>query len=91
MLELDFTKPAPRVETLEEAQALIDQLWQLLGRQEFRIKALEERLHSNSRNSSKPPSTDHGGKSGKKGRVKSGKKAGGQPGHVGKGRELVEK
>lgn len=89
MTELDFTKPAPRVETLEEAQALIDQLWLLLGRQEARIKALEEKLNTNSRNSSKPPSADHGKKSSNKG-TKSGKKAGAQPGHIGKGRELLE-
>jgi len=48
-----------------------------------RVEELEEKLNTNSRNSSKPPSTDKG--KGKK-NVKSGKKAGGQPGHTGKGR-----
>lgn len=53
--------------------------------QAAQIKALEEKLNTNSRNSSKPPSTDQ--KAGKKKRG-SGKKAGGQPGHIGCGRRL---
>lgn len=97
-MELDFTQPAPRAKTLEEAQEIIDLLWSMLGElskrvasQSKRIADLEERLRTNSKNSSKPPSSDrNGGK--KKGKGKKGKnkrKAGGQPGHEGKGRELL--
>ena len=51
---------------------------------EERIKSLEERLNKNSRNSSKPPSTDaYASKkpAPKSRRLKSGKKVGGQKGH----------
>ena len=81
---------APQVATLEEARELIQVLWLKLAEQSkqieaqaARIKSLEEKLNTNSRNSSKPPSMDHG--AGKK-KTRSGKKAGGQPGHVGRGR-----
>jgi len=84
----------PQASTLEEAQQLIDVLWsklheqmQRLEEQSKRIAELEEKLKTNSRNSSKPPSLDNG--SGKKGKAdKSAKKQGGQPGHAGKGRVL---
>ena len=92
-------EPAPQVATLEEARELIQVLWLKLAEQgnqiealvlqveaqAKQIKALEEKLNTNSRNSSKPPSTDPG--SGKKS-TGSGKKAGGQPGHAGRGRSL---
>jgi len=90
-------EPAPQVATLEEARQLIHVLWLKLAEQSKQIealvlqveaqakqiKALEEKLNTNSRNSSRPPSTDQG--SGKK-KTGSGKKAGGQPGHAGRGR-----
>lgn len=85
-------EPTPQVATLEEARRLIHVLWRKLAEQSKQIeaqakqiKALEERLNTNSRNSSKPPSTDP--RFGKK-KTGSGKKAGGQPGHVGHGRPL---
>ena len=88
-MEINLTKPPPRMKTLEEAQALIDVLWKLLGEQSKRIEALEEKINGNSRNSSRPPSTDQGkGKPVKSG-MANGRKAGGQPGHAGKGRDLV--
>jgi transposase len=49
------------------------------------FKALEERLNTNSRHSSKPPSADP---ELRKTKASSGKKAGGQPGHWGSGRKL---
>ena len=84
------SESTPQVATLEEARELIHVLWLKLAEQSkqieaqaAQIKALEEKLNTNSRNSSKPPSTDL--KAGKK-KSGSGKKAGGQPGHVGRGR-----
>jgi transposase len=55
---------------------------------EAQVAALTERVRQNSRNSSKPPSTDGPAKKPHATREPSGKKAGGQPGHVGHGRKL---
>ncbi|MCL2426691.1 MAG: IS66 family transposase [Oscillospiraceae bacterium] len=63
--------------TISGLQGTIDELNQ-------RIKELSEQLGMNSRNSSKPPSSDEFNKPSPKSlRGKSGKKAGGQPGHKG--------
>lgn len=51
-----------------------------------RIAVLEERLNKTSRNSSKPPSSDPPGVSRRSQRVSSGRQAGGQKGHAGRGR-----
>ena len=53
-----------------------------------RVAELEERLRKNSRNSSKPPSSDAPSVEGQK-KPKSGRKRGGQPGHKGRKRELL--
>jgi len=53
-----------------------------------RLNALEERVNLNSRNSSKPPSSD-GPTTPPRPRPKSGKRAGGQPGHKGTHREML--
>lgn len=88
----EIAKLPPQAKTLEEAQELIDALWAItveqakqIEKMSKRIEELEDKLNTNSRNSSKPPSSDVG--SGKR-NVKGGKKAGGQPGHPGKGRTL---
>jgi transposase len=74
-----------------EKDQLLSLLWEqcrLLRAQipqlETQIKGLKDRLSKNSQNSSKPPSSDHGSRPNPKSRRKnSGKKAGGQKGHVG--------
>lgn len=53
-----------------------------------RIAALEERLNQNSGNSSKPPSSDPPNAPLRLKRTPSGRKVGGQPGHVGRTRPL---
>jgi transposase len=57
-----------------------------------KLQALEARLNQNSRNSSKPPSTDFSFKekpNPKSRRKKSGKKSGGQDGHPGSTLDMV--
>ena len=90
MNALDFHQPPPQARSLEEAQALIDQLW-MLGRvvqdQQARIEELQEQLGLDSGASSKPPSSD-----GPKARAerrktpRSGRQRGAQPGHRGQAR-----
>lgn len=95
-MKLDFSRPAPRVRTLEEAQALIDALWSLVRAQakeiaelKQRIEELEEKLNVNSRNSSRPPSADPNKGKPAKPRAGSGRRPGGQPGHAGASRTLL--
>jgi len=68
-----------------------EELIALVLSQAARIAALEERLGQNSRNSSKPPSSDGPGTAGeKRGRGRPRKvRRGGQPGHVGHSRSLL--
>lgn len=83
----------PDLNTLSHAQKdeLIVALWDQeqsltaqLGAMQQSIKELQARLSLNSKNSSKPPSTDGLAKPAPKSlRGKSGKKSGGQPGHTG--------
>lgn len=63
-------------EQLAQRDDLIESLTQ-------RLAALEEQMRKNSRNSSLPPSSDRFVRQPKSLRKKSGKKAGGQPGHPG--------
>jgi len=72
---------------------LISQQTARITELEERVKSFEERLNKNSRNSSKPPSTDvYAPKKPKpKGRrIKSGKKVGGQKGHPGTTLRMVD-
>jgi transposase len=86
-MRIDLQKPPPQARTLEEAQLLINELWFLLRELSDRIAVLEERLSTNSRNSSKPPSADMHRPPAKK--TSTGKKRGAQPGHPGKARALL--
>jgi transposase len=60
----------------------------LVAQLEKRIRALEERLGQNSRNSGRPPSTDPPGMTGKA-KPPTGRRPGGQEGHEGKKRPLL--
>jgi transposase len=62
------------------------ELEQVVARLEARVRELEGRLKLNSRNSSKPPSSDPPGAGRKPARKPGGRKAGGQPGHEGTSR-----
>jgi transposase len=101
-MDMDFTKPAPKARTLDEAQEIINALWKFCGElskrideqqkiietQKKEIAELKEKLNINSRNSSKPPSSEPFKKKPKK-RKRSKRKQGGQPGHKGVFRELL--
>lgn len=76
-----------------ENQKIIELQAARISELEERVKSLEVTLNKNSHNSSKPPSTDnfaHEKPNPKSSRIKSGKKVGGQPGHVGKTLTLVD-
>jgi transposase len=60
-----------------------------VARQDERIAQLERRLNRSSRNSSAPPSSDPPGSPPKRGKGSSGRGRGGQPGHEGRGRDLL--
>lgn len=86
----DVTQPPPRPQTLEEAQALIDVLWDTLRQMQARLLELEEQVRLTSRNSSKPPSSDGPARERRyPERPKSGRRCGGQPGHPGVKRALI--
>ena len=66
----------------------IQRLEQRVARQDERIAQLERRLNRSSRNSSAPPSSDPPSRP-KRGKDRSGRGRGGQPGHEGRGRDLL--
>ncbi len=72
-------------ELLEENRTLKAQVAELLAR----VAELEARLGMNSRNSSKPPSSDPPNVAARPKRKPSGRKRGGQPGHKGTTRSLL--
>jgi len=67
----------------------VRRLEQRVARQDERIAQLERRLNRNSRNSSKPPSADPPSSPPRPSKDPSGRKRGGQPGHEGRGREML--
>ena len=76
-------------QTIETLTVKLEETTAELEKAKARIAELEEQLHKDSHNSSKPPSTDGYEKpSPKSQRQKSGKKAGGQTGHKGHHMEL---
>ena len=96
----DFTQTSPKPKSLRECHHVIDRLWEEIKQHQDKYNELskklenaEEKLTTNSRNSSKPPSTDiHKKKRERrypKSRKKSSKKQGAQRGHKGKGRKLM--
>jgi len=103
MIQLDFSKPAPKPSSIEECHLVIDALWSFCGNIEKELKLLKqevlvlkkenaelkERLNSNSNNSSKPPSTDFKKNKKKNNHKGSSRNPGGQPGHKGVSRKLV--
>ena len=67
----------------------IQRLEERVAEQDERIAQLERRLGRDSRNSSQPPSADPPSTPPRRGKDPSGRKQGAQPGHEGKGRELL--
>lgn len=70
--------------------ALVEGLLERVSQLEARVATLENQQHRNSRNSSKPPSSDGFGKRTRSLRHKSERKSGGQPGHPGSTLEWCE-
>ena len=84
--------PETVVRVLLDMDARLHALEQRLQASEQRVKELENQLAKNSRNSSKPPSTDGFKKPRPKSlRKKTGRSSGGQPGHPGQTLTMVEK
>jgi transposase len=67
----------------------IARLEQRVAEQDERIARLERQVKRSSRNSSQPPSQDPPGSPPRRGKDRSGREQGAQPGHEGKGRPLL--
>lgn len=92
----DFSQLPPKVQTLAEAQALIEVLWDIARQTVQQVQALQaqvaelqEQLGVSSRNSSRPPSQDGPDASRPPLKKTSGRPRGGQPGHAGHARALL--
>ena len=83
MTREEFDKLIGKVEAYESLLRKVEKL-------EKRVRELESQLNKNSRNSSKPPSSDGYKKKIKNNREKSEKKAGAQDGHEGTTLQMVE-
>ncbi|MEZ5448333.1 MAG: IS66 family transposase [Thiolinea sp.] len=71
-----------------DKDALIVLLFGVLAEMEARLNALEHQVDKNSKNSSKPPSSDGLKKGAAQPRTRGAKPSGGQPGHGGSNRQL---
>ena len=97
-VRINDNKP-PQVTDLKEAQLLINQLWLMINSLTEEVHSLEKqikdqkgKLSKNSKNSSKPPSTDGYNKPDPKSQRKpSERSSGGQPGHKGSTLKKVDK
>lgn len=82
----------PAVEEMQQIvpqlQKQIEQQHKQIEQQQQRINQLEEQVGKNSRNSSKPPSSDPPNVKKPPPKAKGERKRGGQPGHKGRGRKL---
>jgi transposase len=76
------------VAVLQRMDEQIERLGKRVARQDERIATLERQLSRSSRNSSQPPSADPPSAP-PRGKGRSGRAQGAQPGHQGKGRELL--
>ena len=90
MVELPSLPEAIRVTLPPEAQAYIAALEQAVTLLTARLEAVEARLAQNSTNSSRPPSTDPPGMPNPSPRSASDRRPGGQPGHPGRFRALLD-
>ena len=77
------------VRVLGELSAQNERLVGQVQRLTARVEKLERELARNSGNSSQPPSADPPGSAPRRGKDPSGRKQGAQPGHEGRGRELL--
>lgn len=90
---MELKRPTPtELDQMSHAEkdALILKLFDLLETFERRLKELEEKVEKNSRNSSKPPSSDGLKKGAAEPRKRGEKPTGGQPGHKGITRPMAE-
>lgn len=74
----------------EPARELLLALFDRVAEQGEQLERLERRLGQNSRNSSLPPSSDRGQAPTRPARKRSGRKQGGQPGHEGCSRQMID-
>ena len=77
-------------QSLAECHAMLREQGQLLAAMRVEIQLLQERVNLNSRNSSKPPSSDGPGSGNRASRRASQRERGAQPGHKGHSRALVD-
>ncbi len=91
-MKFDFTKPAPQFSSLKEANATIKKLWPICAKVndlEDIVENQKEKLSTNSKNSSLPPSKDKPSSKKNKKKKSPTRKQGAQPGHKANKRELL--
>lgn len=81
---------APLPQSLADCHAVIRAQGELLSTLQAQVELLQERVNLNSRNSSKPPSSDGPGAGNRAQRRASQRKRGAQPGHKGHSRAMLD-